>query len=167
MALISTYGSRSRIFRESEVAGALLLAFGVTGIVALHFDLRLSWHKSVVPVAGFMALQFSFLSGMYLVKKYKDLLGAIAISGIYLLAEALLAIYYGTRWRLWEGHEGLDPWWFITFIAVATFTIILLPFRWTEALFTGIRCARCGHYHRGHDCRCGCRAAEFKHSAVS
>ena len=149
---------------ESWLGSVLLLQFGVAGAVILRFGLRLSWTESVIAAACFVILQIAFVMSMPLIGRHTNdraRAGSVIVA-LYLITEGILVIYFGSRWGLMKSGAC----WFAAIFTIMIATVFLLPSRWTENLGL-IKCARCRHYHEGQNCRCGCRAEQFKYPAMS
>lgn len=135
------------------------------GTMVLRLGLHLSWSDLLIPVGCFMALQTAFYGGILRIRRYKNMQFAFVLVAVYIWAFGVLAGYYLGRWGLVEGIGRSDLWWFTGIMGAIALAGALMPRRWTEGyLSAGIKCARCGHYHEGHDCRCGCQADQFKYA---
>ncbi len=132
------------------------------GAVTLHFGCRLSWSELAVPVACFMFLQIAFYAGVVLVRKGRKTRLFVSLVALWLWANGLLFGHYAMRWELVRGLTKHDVWIFSAEVGVIALAGALVPRRWIERMGE-IKCARCGHYHEGRDCTCGCQADQFKY----
>lgn len=158
---------------KNEFVQPVAILVSVVGVMALlgaltlHLGRALSWRVLSIPTILFITMQIAFFAAMSDVRRRKSLRIGVLVSGLYCLLFGLLLIYYGSRWGLLMGLGDSDLWPFSGCVAVITIVgMLFVPRRWGdkfEERFAGVKCARCGHYHEGHDCRCGCRANQFRY----
>ncbi len=144
----------------------ILLWIVAAGTVAtmLHYGRRLRWAELAVPVAGFLAIQIALYGGILLARRRRNLQLASGIIGLCIWAEITWAGYYALRWRLIPGYSQSDLRSFSEMMLIFVVILALMPHRWMQRMGE-IKCGRCGHYHEGRDCTCGCRADQFKYPA--
>ena len=153
-----------------EMAGAvvLLLGFVSVPVLILRLGLHLPWHTLAIPVAVFAAIQAAFVAAMSLARKDKSLRTRVAVLALYWLASWLVVLYCVLRWGLIARED--RAFWIIAIVigCVATAGSIVMPRRWRDSLLasSGVDCARCGHCHEFRDCKCGCRADQFKYHLI-
>jgi hypothetical protein len=156
--------------RFARSVGAAVLGFAFAAcpyLLILHFGLRLSWRDAAVPLLLFTAVSAILFSGIVQVQKHKSLRIAACIFGAYTIVSFFLLAHYGSRWGFHTGFENGDLWRSAAFIVAIVIGVVLLPRQWSEGLFAeGVKCARCYHYHEGHDCSCGCRLDQFKWPSI-
>jgi Kef-type K+ transport system membrane component KefB len=155
-----------------EMAGgiSILLVATFVGALILHFGLRLPWGVLGIPIAAFAAVQVAFLPAMSLSLRDRSMRARKAILVSYVLASLLIVAYYGVRWGLIPGREDRGVWVLPILVAlVAGAGSLLMPRRWRKwisELPGAVDCARCGHLHEFRDCKCGCKANQFRYRVV-
>jgi bacteriorhodopsin len=160
--------ANAKMPRESTLAlliWTLLWAFGCgAAAVMLHSARRIGWSELALPVGGFLALQIALFGGILLAQKRRSRQLTSGLLGLCIWAEVTWPGYYAVRWRLIAGYTERDLRSFSEIMLVLVVIFALMPQRWMQRM-GGIKCARCGHYHEGRDCSCGCRADQFKYPA--
>ncbi len=148
--------------RSLVVWTLLWVGVAAVGSTMMYFGRRLSWGELAAPVACFLGIQIALYGGIILAREYRSSRIAIAIAGLCLWADFVLAGHFALRWKLAPGFDRDDLRSFAAIMAVVLLVFTLMPSRWTEHIGE-VRCARCRHYHEGRDCSCGCHAGQFKY----
>lgn len=135
-----------------------------SGAALLHFGRRLSLDQLMFPVGCFLVIQTVLFAGILLARKHRSPRLAIGLVASCMWAEIVLGGYYALRWQVIPGYSRHDLRSFaITMAAFVVVIVVVPPRRFTR--MGEIKCARCGHYHEGRDCSCGCRADQFRYPA--
>jgi len=134
------------------------------GAALLHFGRHLSWGELAFPAGCFLLMQIALFGGIQLAMKYRSSRSGIVLPAACAWGEIVLGGYYGLRWRLIPGYSRGDLRSFAIWMAAFVAFIVVVPPRW-YARMGEIKCARCGHYHEGRDCICGCRADQFRYGS--
>lgn len=132
------------------------------GATLLHDSRHLSWSELGVPAAGFLAIQFALYGGIFLARKRHNQRVGTGTFGLCIWADITWIGYYAWRWRLIPGYSENDLQKFSEIMLIFVVVFALRPQSWMRRMGE-IKCVRCGHYHEGRDCTCGCRADEFKY----
>ena len=134
-------------------------------ILILRYGLRLAWAELTIPVPLFVLLQVAFVAGVLWAGKRRRPRIAAPMGGAYFVALFWMLAHYGAQWGLHTGLEQRDFWMFSGFAAAVVVALVLMPQRWVKN-WNGVKCVRCGHYHEGRDCSCGCMAIQFKYPVI-
>jgi len=132
------------------------------GAILLHFGRHLSWDQLMFPASCFVVLQIALFGGILLARKYRSPRFAIALAASWVWGEIVMGGYYGIRWQVIPGYSRHDLRSFAITMAALVVVIVVVPTRWFVRMGE-VKCARCGHYHEGRDCSCGCRADQFQY----
>jgi hypothetical protein len=123
-----TIAMKNTAGRWMGIGVTLLLGVAVAGALVLHLAFGLAWGVLAFPVSVYAALQVVCYAAMFWVRQRGALRIGFAISGLYCLGTGLIAIHYGSRWRLIPGVDDRDCLWFtITVIIATAIAAILTP----------------------------------------
>jgi hypothetical protein len=148
--------------RSLLVWTSLWAVTAAVGATLLHYARRLSWSELALPAAGLLAMQIALYAGILLARKRRSLQVASALVGLCIWAEITWAGYYAWRWALIPGLTETNLRSFSEIMLIFMIVFALMPQRWMRRMGE-IKCAKCGHYHEGRDCSCGCRAGQFQY----
>lgn len=158
---------KNELVQRVAILVSIVGVMALFGALTLHLGRALSWRVLAIPTILFATIQIACFAAIIDVRRRKSLRMGVLVFGLYWLLSGLIVIYYGSRWGVLTGLGNSDLWQFSACIAVITIAgILFVPRQWSDKIedrFAGIKCARCGHYHEGHDCSCGCRADQFRY----
>lgn len=147
---------------ESVIGVVLVAGFAAVGAIVLRLGFHRSWGEVTLAIGCFVAIMIAMFASAAFVRKRKWSRIGVAIMAICLWAEIALAAYFAWCWDLLPAFGRSDLWLFLGLTGAITLAVTLAPRRWLEHAQEP-KCRRCGHYHEGRDCTCGCRVDQFKY----
>jgi len=146
-----------------SVIGIVWVAgFAAVGTIVLRLGLHKSWGEVAVAVCSFIGVLIAMIGSTSLIRKRGwSRLGRTLVA-TFGCAEIALIAYFGLRWGLLPTFGRGELWLFIGVAGVVVLAFLFAPQSWLEHAGEP-KCRRCGHYHEGRDCTCGCRADQFKY----
>jgi hypothetical protein len=149
---------------ESIIGVVWPAGFAAVGTIVLRLGLHQSWREVMLAVCSFIGLLIAMIASSALIRKrgWSQLGRALVVT--FCCAEIALIAYSGSRWGLLPTFGRGELWLFIGIAGVFVLAFLFAPQSWLEHAGE-MKCRRCGHYHEGRDCTCGCQADQFKYPA--